>query len=1136
MVPGFGGHLVSQSYVEQHLLPALVHSEHAGAISAFSRDLSSWWREVVRSIGPASSARVVFDVAVGPLLGALGHHAPALAPHAWGLAGRAAAGPPVAVIVLPWATPLAGRWRDAVRAGVATDAPWAVVSNGHSLHIVDCTRPWTRRSLDFSFPAIVNDPRGPAALWALGRAGALVSLGAIVANSDRHAAQVCRSLGDGVLEALPQLAAALGAGRTPGRPIEPGHPVTPGHPIKGCPTQSKAPTKAVFEQALTIVYRVLFLLFAEARGLVPVWNEIYRDGYTIDALCRRIAERPGAPGLWDAFQAISRMAHGGCHAGDLDVTAFNGRLFSPSYTPLVERRRVPDAIVRRMVIALTTTASRAGRQRIGYHDLGVEQLGSVYERVLEYEPSASTTTLARTSTERKATGSFYTPRAITEFLVRRTLHPLVDGKTADDILALRVVDPAMGSGAFLVAACHYLADQCERAMVRDGQLPGAEISVAEKAAIRRRVAERCLFGVDLNPTAVQLARLSLWLTTLASDRPLTFLDHHLAVGDSLIGARLSDLGRSPVRRARERRLDPQSPVLPIFEDEVAGVLAARILPDRIRLALEPSDTVEAVRRKERRLAALTASDGPFASWSRAADTWCAVSLWAEQAPSSALAGEMLARALGAATTLPARDLDRWMDRASTIARDHRAFHWELAFPEVFFDGDGRPRADAGFDAVIGNPPWDMLRADLGSSEDRVSDRARTSALLRFFRASGSYRSQGGGHPNRYQLFLERALQLARPGGRVGLILPSGLGTDHGSAALRRHLFDRCSIDTWLGFDNRLAIFPIHRSVRFVLLCAANGGSTERLSFRCGLNDASVLEQYSSVAMEAEARDGISISRSRLEAWDPAHLTLPEISTPMALGILAQAAAVAPKLGAKDGWAAQFGRELNATDDRPHLVPRVAGARTMPIVEGKHLAPFTVSLEAATLAIAPEKAERLIDGRSSFGRVRLAYRDVASATNRVTLIAALLPKGTLSTHTVFCLKTPLSRPDQWCLLALLNSLVANFIVRLGVTTHVTTALMSRLPVPRPDRGSSAFVDLVAHARSLARTGVDAGPEQFARLNAIVARLYGLTREQYVHVVDSFPLLPEALRSRCLDAQLQDTETRKHRNTDRSNASS
>ena len=312
---------------------------------------------------------------------------------------------------------------------------------------------------------------------------------------------------------------------------------------------------ATLDQALTVVYRILFLLFAEARGAVPIWHELYRDAYTIEALTRQ-AGKAQARGLWAALQAISRLAHAGCKAADLDVTAFNGRLFSPRHAPLVEQRRVPDAVARDVLLSLATESTPQGRRRISYHDLGVEQLGSVYERVLEYEPRGRGTAIAlsRTSIERKATGSFYTPRAITEFLVRRTLSPLVEGKSADQILELRVLDPAMGSGAFLVAACQFLADHCEKALIVEGRWAAGEVTPSDRATLKRQVAERCLYGVDLNPTAVQLARLSMWLTTLAADRPLTFLDHHLAAGNSLLGASITDLAHpaTPPRRARTR--------------------------------------------------------------------------------------------------------------------------------------------------------------------------------------------------------------------------------------------------------------------------------------------------------------------------------------------------------------------------------------------------------------------------------------------------------------------------------------------------------------------------------------------------------------------------------------------------------
>ena len=286
---------------------------------------------------------------------------------------------------------------------------------------------------------------------------------------------------------------------------------------------------------------------------MPIWNDAYRNAYTIDTLTRRAAR--SAPGLWKAFQAISRLAHAGCKAGELEVTAFNGRLFSPRHSPLIDQRHVADTVMRDVLLSLATEITIEGRRRISYHDLGVEQLGSVYERILEHEPAIDNgaIVITRTSTRRKTTASFYTPQPLTEFLVRRTLMPLVEGRTADEILALRIVDPAMGSGAFLVAACVFLAETCEQALIREGRWSAADVGATDRASLRRQVAERCLYGVDLNPTAVQLARVSLWLTTLAANRPLTYLDHHLAAGNSLIGARLSDLSRPPIVEDSPRR-------------------------------------------------------------------------------------------------------------------------------------------------------------------------------------------------------------------------------------------------------------------------------------------------------------------------------------------------------------------------------------------------------------------------------------------------------------------------------------------------------------------------------------------------------------------------------------------------------
>jgi hypothetical protein len=196
-----------------------------------------------------------------------------------------------------------------------------------------------------------------------------------------------------------------------------------------------------------------------------------------------------------------------------------------------------------------------------------------------------------------------------------------------------------------------------------------------------------------------------------------------------------------------------------------------------------------------------------------------------------------------------------------------------------------------------------------------------------------------------------------------------------------------------------------------------------------------------------------------------------------------------------------------------------------VIEGKHIEPFRARVSEAVCAVNVDTARTLLDAAATFERARLCYRNVASGTNRLTLIAAVLPSGSVSTHTIFCLKTELGTARQYCLLALLNSLVANYLVRLQVTTHVTAALMARLPVPKPDRLASEFRELGALARELEATGIEANVDAYARLNAIAAELYGLSREQYAHVVSTFPLLSVEVRQLCLDAHRNATETRR-----------
>lgn len=740
--------------------------------------------------------------------------------------------------------------------------------------------------------------------------------------------------------------------------------------------------------------------------------------------------------------------------------------------------------------------------------------------MLEYRAveSSQRLSLERTTAERKATGTFYTPRSLTDFIVRRTLAPLVRGRSCEEILALRVVDPSMGSGAFLVAACRYLAQACERALTRAETGHARDGTDEERANLRRRVAERCLYGVDINPMAVQVARLSLWLTTLAADRPLTFLDHHLAVGDSLVGARLRDLSRQPPFAARaSRRIDARASGS-LFASDAASDFATAILPERFRLALEPADTVEAVRDKERRLEALEAPDTPLARWKGAADLWCAAWFWHGRPITPALFGDLTARVLDRPAALSGREAATWLTRASQIAQQRRFFHWELAFPEVFFDEHGQTRPDAGFDAVLGNPPWDVVRANRGEARGDAGRHLRQ--LIAFVRDAGIYRNVGRGHPNRYQLFVERALQQLRVGGRFGLVVPGGLLTDQRSGGLRRALTTTTTLDTIVGFDNRAAIFPIHRSTRFALLLGRHAGATAQLRCRFGMTDPTRLD-----ALPDHAEDdpphwpAIRLDCDVLARLDPEHVTIPDVAGALDLAILLDISRRVPKLSAASGWQVRFGRELNATDDRHHFVPIGPDTATqagLRVIEGKCLEPFRVRTELARQLVPAHLISALGAGAVASGHQRLAYREVASATNKFTLIAALLPPGCVSTHTVFCAKTALDEESQYCLLGLLNSLTANYLVRRWVSTHVTASVMARLPVPVPAVGSARRQTMVALSKRLCRRGIDHDGDAYARLNALAANLYGVDRDRLAHIIDTFPLIGAAVRQRILIA--------------------
>jgi len=1130
-LPGIGGALLPGRFLASELATALGDGCRIADVEIRRRRFASWWSGVEASCGPATGVRMIFDRVALPLAGLLGFRVrdAEFEPRRVNARLDTPRASVVGLIVRPWANRPSLLWRDPVDRSHAMGAQWCLLLAPPFVSLIGTRGSPLRRSLDFRLPEAL-EARSFDAFWRVLRApmfeplpngdGRATGIDTVVAMAARHQDRVRHDLQRGVVQALAALDPVLARMRQPDK-------------RDGRNAERRSSDHTRFDEALTIVYRLLFLLFAESRELVPRSHPVYERAYSIATFCRETLRTPdGSPGLWDGLAAVTRLSRAGCRIDDLIVRPFNGHLFSRAAAPSLERSRRlggtgrrmhdRDAALGRALVALGTRAATHGREEIAYGDLGVEQLGTVYERILDLGPDLSaadvddreradgprvrTRSAGRHSTRRKETGTFYTPQPLAEFVVRRTLAPLVRGASSDRILALRVVDPAMGSGAFLVAACRYLAEAYERALVLEGQSSETDLDTETRAGIRRLIAERCLAGVDANPVAVQLGRLSLWLTTLARGKPLGFLDHRLRVGDSLVGASPDDLWRVPDGRATPRSSQP--------------LLDASIMEDAIRaaagplrqLGTTPDDTLADVRVKERLWQRLSGRQSPLDTLRSACHLWCARWFWPSRGQGVPVPAPPEIRAaidalLHGDRMLKADHVARWLEAAASAARDRRFFHWPIEFADVFYDDSGAPAARAGFDAVIGNPPWEMLRQDDGTAEtDGKADRSGRTSLLRFLRESGLYSSCGRGHLNLYRPFVERALAITRPGGRIGLVLPWGFAADESAADLRARILDAGALDTIVGLDNSAGLFPIHRGLRFVVVVAGPGAPPRDARARFGIRTGDELEALPDSDEPGDRGSfPLRLSAHTIACVGGGARRIPDLRRPDDLVWLDRLARTFPALGSSQGWQVQFGRELNATDDR-----RSFGTRGLPVVEGKHIGPFSVDASRATRRIARQEARRLLPDRR-FEHPRLAYRDVSGVGNRLSLIAAVLPANTVSTHTLFCLRTRLPIIQQEFLCGLFNSYILNAVVRRLMGGHVTTSLVESLPAPvwtnTPlERRIARLTARLARRPSLARS--------HATLQALVADLFGFDVATFARLLDSFPLVPQAQRAAAL----------------------
>lgn len=525
--------------------------------------------------------------------------------------------------------------------------------------------------------------------------------------------------------------------------------------------------KAIYDSSLIVLYRLLFILYAEARELLPVRdNALYRDGYSLEAVTRDILKgRPLLPGsdtIWARLRALFEAIDQG--SPPLGIATYNGGLFDPDRHPFIDGHAVGD---HHLQLAIDQLA-RVDGQFVDYRDLAVRHLGTIYEGLLEFHllPLAAaedgwTVELRNDKGERHASGSYYTPDRIVAYMVDETLGPLLhtavagaasDGAKVEAVLGLNVLDMAMGSGHFLVEATEYIA----RFLVGLGLAPDEARGEAELSYWRRRVAQACIYGVDLNPLAVDLAKLSLWLITVARDRPLSFLDHHLRAGDALVGARLDTLTAvaatvvAVVPAKKKRPAAVAANQMALFGGEDFRQRMSTAVDAMWLIEGSPATTLADVKEQERLYEGLrrrlVGSFGTLADVLTAQHFGIDIDLRDME--------HLALYALGKALVVP-RGLQAAVDAVEALSAQRRFFHWELEFPEVFFDRHGQSLgAQAGFDAVLGNPPY-----------------VRQEALKPLKPYLGqAFPETYHGVADLYVYFYQQGLGLTRPGGRMSYIV------------------------------------------------------------------------------------------------------------------------------------------------------------------------------------------------------------------------------------------------------------------------------------------------------------------------------------------------------------------------------
>ncbi|MGD2089553.1 MAG: N-6 DNA methylase [Candidatus Aminicenantes bacterium] len=636
-------------------------------------------------------------------------------------------------------------------------------------------------------------------------------------------------------------------------------------------TGALSPT-CFYHQLRIMVYRLIFLLVAENRDLLllpeasPEAKERYNNYYSISRL-REIAARPGSGAarytdLWRGVQVIFDLLGKDQGYPDLALPGLGSFLWSKQALPQLMNCTISNRDFLKAVYSLSFVIDKNVRHKVDYKNLGPEELGSVYEALLELHPEVNTSDgsfelKSAGGSERKTTGTYYTPTSLIVSLLDTALEPILkQRKTEKEILGIKVCDPACGSGHFLLAAAHRIARRL--AAVRTGE---PEPSPADLRTALRDVIGHCIYGVDINPMSVELCKVGLWMEALEPGKPLSFLDHRILCGNSLIGAYpalmkkgIPDEAFTPIEGDDKKVCQKYKKL----NREERGSMSKRSLYDAageawfgqtdfsmefVNLDAIDDTTMQGIHHKQAAYKQMMESDN-YKYNRLVADAWCAAFAWKKQEVGEVpypIHEEVFRNIEKNPLGIP-----QWIkDEISRLAGQYQFFHFYLAFPDVFWlqKSDETPENphtgwSGGFDVVLGNPPWekiqleekqffeyirpDITKATSSKRRKIISDLSIEDPILwqkwlyslrasegttHILKNSGLFPFGSKGNINTYTIFLEQSTNIRSSEGRIGLIIPSGIASDETTKLFFQELMKSKTLFSLYDFENRKKIFP-----------------------------------------------------------------------------------------------------------------------------------------------------------------------------------------------------------------------------------------------------------------------------------------------------------------------------------------